>query len=90
VRSRENNADVAVLFAHQEWRRTADGPGGSNLTSLEAAREEAIGGARQLISQAVLTGSPIGMQRSIQIDDADGRTLLTVPFTAAINSSDTL
>jgi hypothetical protein len=30
------------------------------------------------------------MQRAFQIDDADGHTLLTVPFTDAINSGDKL
>jgi uncharacterized protein DUF6894 len=65
-------------------------PEGSNLPNLEAARKEAIEGARQLISQAVLTGSPLQMQRAFQIDDADGRTLLSVPFRDAINSSDKL
>jgi hypothetical protein len=65
-------------------------PEGSNLPNLEAARNEAIDGARQLISEAVLTGSPLRMQRAFQIDDADGYTLLSVPFTDAINSGDKL
>jgi hypothetical protein len=65
-------------------------PEGSNLPNLEAARTEAIEGARQLISEAVRTGSPLRMQRAFQIDDADGRTLLNVPFTDAINSGDKL
>jgi hypothetical protein len=54
-------------------------PEGSNLPNLEAARAEAIEGARQLISEAVRTGSPLHMQRAFQIDDADGHTLLSVP-----------
>ena len=65
-------------------------PEGSNLPNLEAARIEAIEGARQLISQAILTGSPLRMQRAFQIDDADGHTLLSVPFTDAINSGEKL
>jgi hypothetical protein len=65
-------------------------PEGSNLPNLEAARAEAIEGARQLISEAVRTGSPLHMQRAFQIDDADGHTLLSVPFTDAINSGDKL
>jgi hypothetical protein len=65
-------------------------PDGSNHSDLDAARTEAIDGARQIISQAVLSGSPLGMQRSFQIDNADGETLLNVPFTDAINSGDKL
>ena len=65
-------------------------PEGSNLPNLEAARMEAIDGARQLISEAVLTGAPLRMQRAFQIDDADGHTLLNVPFTDAISSGDKL
>jgi hypothetical protein len=65
-------------------------PEGSNLPNLEAARTEAIEGARQLISEAVRTGSPLGMRRVFQIDNADGHTLLNVPFTDAINAGDKL
>ena len=61
-------------------------PDGSNLPNLAAARTEAIESARELISAAVLTGSPLGLQRSFQIDDADGVTLLNVPFSEAINA----
>jgi hypothetical protein len=63
---------------------------GPTIQICKAAHTEAIEGARQLISEAVLTGGPLRMQRAFQIDDADGHTLLTVPFTDAINSGDKL
>jgi hypothetical protein len=65
-------------------------PDGSDHPNLEAARDEAIDGARQLISDAVLHGGPLRMHRFFQINDADGKTLLNVPFTDAINSGDHL
>jgi hypothetical protein len=58
---------------------------GYKLPTLAAARLEAIEGARQLMSEAVLTGRPLGMHRLFQIDDAGGNTLMTVPFSDAIN-----
>jgi hypothetical protein len=54
-------------------------PEGSRLPNLQAARTEAIESARQLISEAVLSGSPLRMQRAFQIDDV-----------YAINSGDKL
>jgi len=65
-------------------------PEGANFRNLDTARTEAIQSARELISQAVLTGSPLRMHRAFQIDDAHGRTLLSVPFTDAIHSGDKL
>jgi hypothetical protein len=49
-------------------------PEGSDLFDLDAARMEAIEGARQLIGAAVLAGDPLGLQRAILIEDSDGRT----------------
>jgi hypothetical protein len=65
-------------------------PDGSDHPNLEAARDEAIDGARQLISDAVRHGSPLRMHRFFRINDADGKTLLNVPFTDAINAGDHL
>jgi hypothetical protein len=58
---------------------------GSAHPSLQAARIEAIEGARQLISDAVLTGIPVRLDRAFHIEDADGQMLLRVPFTDAID-----
>ena len=65
-------------------------PEGSTHSDLEAARTEAIQGARQLISEAVLTGSPLRLDRAFQIENADGQTLLRVPFRDAIDLGDKL
>ena len=61
---------------------------GSHLVNLDAARFEAIDGARQLISEAVLSGRPLRLRREMQIDDANGRTLLNIPFRDAIDAGD--
>ena len=86
-----NFASMPLYFLHiREGVDLLLDPEGSNHPSLEAARAEAIDGARQLISEAVLTGSPLRMHRCFQIDTADGHTLLNVPFTDAINPGEKL
>jgi hypothetical protein len=63
-------------------------PEGSHLPDLAAARREAIEGARQLISAAVLTGEPLGLGREMQVEDEDGTTLLTLRFRDVIDQGD--
>src|SRR4029077_21283011 len=53
---------------------------GSDHIDLDAAREEAIEGIRQIISDAVLTGSPLGLDREMHIDDNAGHTLSKIMF----------
>jgi hypothetical protein len=57
---------------------------GSEFASLEAAKAEAIECARELMSQGVLDGGRLGLDRIFVITDEMGRTLLTVPFREAI------
>ena len=63
-------------------------PEGSHLPNLAAARREAIEGARQLISAAVLTGEPLGLAREMQVEDENGTTLLTLRFRDVIDQSE--
>jgi hypothetical protein len=84
-------AETSLYYLHiRDGAKLLLDPDGASFRNLEAARIEAIESARELISEAVLTGSPLGMQRAFQIDDADGHTLLSVPFTDAIHSGDEL
>lgn len=56
---------------------------GTELTSLEVARREAIEDARTLMSMAILEGRDIS-DRSIEICNCAGEVLLIVAFRDAI------
>jgi hypothetical protein len=60
---------------------------GSELSSLEEARAEAIKDARFLMSGAILRGRDIS-DRSIEICDECGGVLMVVAFREAISGSD--
>ena len=61
---------------------------GSDHPDLEAAREEAIEGIRQIISAAVLVGNPLRLERRMLVDDQAGHTLLKVTFREVVDFSD--
>jgi hypothetical protein len=63
---------------------------GSDHPDLDAAREEAIEGIRQIISDAVLTGSPLGLDREMHVDDDAGHTLLKIMFREVVDFRDEL
>ena len=52
---------------------------GIDLPDLDAARSEAVRGARDIIASAVRAGGLLDGQR-IEITDAEGRLLASVPF----------
>jgi hypothetical protein len=58
---------------------------GTELPSLDHARDEALRDARALMSDAVLNGEDISSRR-LEIFNEEGKLLLTVPFTDAIKS----
>jgi hypothetical protein len=60
-------------------------PEGTNLSSLEEARAEALADARTLMSAAILEGRDIS-GRSVEICNGADEILLTVPFRDAISS----
>ena len=60
---------------------------GSDHPDLDAAREEAIEGIRQIISDAVLTGSPLGLDREMHVVDDARNTQLKVMFREVIDFS---
>jgi hypothetical protein len=57
---------------------------GTELSSLDAARMEAIKDVRQLMGAAILDGDDIS-NRSIEITNDAGEVLLVLPFADAIN-----
>lgn len=56
---------------------------GIELPGLDAAREEAVAAARELVSQSVLKGAACN-GRAFEIVDDQGRVVLTVPFNEAL------
>jgi hypothetical protein len=60
---------------------------GTDLPSLQDARDEAMKDARSLMSAAMREGRDIS-SRSIEIHNAEGEMLLAVPFSAAITPDD--
>jgi hypothetical protein len=61
---------------------------GSDHPDLQAARDEAIEGIQQIISDAVLTGSPLRLEREMLVDDDAGHTLLRIMFREVVDFSE--
>jgi hypothetical protein len=57
---------------------------GQYCEDLPSAKAEAILDARKLMSQSIVTSARIGLERRIEIADEEGRTLLVVPFSEAV------
>ena len=70
-------------FLHVRNGWPTEDPEGADFTDLEAARMEAIGAARELLSEAILAGNLL-LEHKIEIADEAGRVLLTVPFREAV------
>jgi len=58
---------------------------GSDHPDLQAARGEAIWGIRQIVSDAVLSGSPLRLDRELHVVDDAGDTLLKFAFRDVVN-----
>jgi hypothetical protein len=85
----QSGHEMPLYFFHiKEENGLLYDPEGSYLPDIEAARAEAIEGARQLISAAVLNGEPMGLGREMQVHDENGRPLLSVRFSDVINKGD--
>ena len=52
---------------------------GEELQSLDAVRLYAVESARELLSQAALSGKAGSLHQQIEVSDASGRTVLTMP-----------
>jgi len=53
---------------------------GQCVPDLDAAREEAIVGVRDIAADSVRSGQPLDLGGRIEIADADGKPLLIVSF----------
>ena len=62
-----------------------DDPEGGDFDNLAGAKDEALQGARELISECVRVGSPMRLHRVFEIADPEGRIFATVPFADAID-----
>lgn len=70
------------LHIRDGGRLIAD-PDGSDLPDLDAARAEALASAREILAEKVKVGGVLNGQR-IEITDAAGAVLATVPFRDAM------
>ena len=75
-----------LFFLHvRDGHATFPDEAGSEFENLDAARAEAIACARELMSQGILNGGQLGIERKFEIADETGCTLVTVPFREAIS-----
>jgi two-component system, response regulator PdtaR len=85
VTAQDGEEKMQHYFLHiRNGHVNVDDPEGADFADLASARAEAIESARQLISQCVLAGTPMGLQRVFEIVDDDGQTVASVPFSEAI------
>lgn len=56
---------------------------GSELADIDVARREAIAGVRSILSEEVREGR-IDLRGRIDVVDADGKCVLSVPFSEAV------
>jgi hypothetical protein len=68
---------------HSGTEKAGD-PEGQCLSDLDAAREEAIAGARDIAADCVRFGKSLDLDQCIEVVDVDGKTLLTVTFRDAL------
>jgi hypothetical protein len=57
---------------------------GEDFTDLAAATREAAAAARDLMAEAMRCDRPLGLQKTMLVNDAAGRTVSSVAFTAAL------
>lgn len=74
---------MRYYFHVRDGDRLLEDPDGSDLPNLDAAREEALAGARHLLSEKLQRGEVIDGQR-FEITDESGEVLEIVPFKAVL------
>ncbi len=52
---------------------------GADFPNDDAARDEAVAGARDILSEAVFSGEAASLNRQIEVTDEAGKTVVTVP-----------
>ena len=58
---------------------------GSDLIDVEAAREEGLKAAREILSISLVASGQLDLTQQIDIADEAGRTLLVIPFRSAVS-----
>lgn len=82
---------MARIFLHiDEDGEILRDPDGSEVPDVQVARTEAIESARFIMSQAILSGKPLGRDKVFRLTDERGIVVLTVPFGDALHSEDRL
>lgn len=77
---------MARFFLHiEDGVQRIEDEEGSDLPSLSAAREEALGSARELWAAAILQQRDLSARRFV-VTDEKGRVLATLPFSDALPS----
>ena len=80
----DGEAAIPRFYFNQATRQGyIEDPDGSELPDLEAARAEAILGARHLWAAAIVEGKDLTGER-FEVSDEDGRVVLEVPFVDAL------
>lgn len=69
-------------FHLRDGNDVIEDPEGSAFLNLQAARQEALATAREILAERVRTGQVVGGQQ-IDICDSKGHRLSTVPFCEA-------
>jgi Domain of unknown function (DUF6894) len=76
-------------FLHIKDRKSlVRDPEGQDFADLVTAKQEAAAAARELMSEDLLTGAPLGLHREMIIEDEQGVTLASLSFTEALPAED--
>jgi Domain of unknown function (DUF6894) len=67
---------------------TAPDPDGVEMVDLKAARAEAIAGIREIAADRIRFGNQVKLDDRLEITDADGQLVLSLPFRDCIDFSD--
>ena len=79
-------AEMPLYFFHiKEGDEVLLDEEGLDHPDLGAARAEAIEGIRQIVGEAVMSGSPLRLDREMQVDDDAGHTLLKFMFREVVD-----
>ena len=77
---------MPVLFLHvRDGSDLISDPDGSWFPDVVSAKSEAIHGARELMSQSIICGGHLGIDRRFEIADQEGNIVAIVPFREAVN-----
>jgi len=71
------------FYFHVHDEKTVLDEHGTNLPDVAAARAEAVNGARDIMCDQVREGH-LNLAYWLEVEDAEGRHLFTLPFRAAI------